>query len=76
MPLEVGCHVVTLETVQHTGPPYSFRSCTLFHDVDPFHCQQNEETCVEGETSSHLTGPKIWVFPEFSSGKNSSLSGF
>jgi hypothetical protein len=28
-----------LEIVQHIGPPYSFRSCNLFHDVDPFHCQ-------------------------------------
>jgi hypothetical protein len=39
--------MVTLEMVQHTGPPYNFGSCTLFHDVDPFHCQQNEETLTE-----------------------------
>jgi hypothetical protein len=36
-----------------------------------FHCQQNEETWVEGETSSRWAAPKIWVFPEFSTGKNS-----
>jgi hypothetical protein len=49
----------------------TFRSCTLFQDVDPLHFQRNEETCVEGETSS-LKDRKIWVFPNFASGKNSS----
>jgi hypothetical protein len=44
----------------------------MIQNIDPSLCQQNGETWVKSETSSHWTGPKIWVSPEFSSGKNSS----
>lgn len=29
-------YVNTRNWTQHTGPPYSFHRCTLFHDDDPF----------------------------------------
>jgi predicted HD phosphohydrolase len=56
--------------------PYSFHSCTLIHDVGPFCCQQNEDTSAESETPTHQKGPKIWVLPQFPSGKTAHVIQF
>jgi hypothetical protein len=60
--------------IWHLGDAaWVFVHTNFWNRMWPHHdyCHWNE-TWVEGETSSHWTGPKIWMFPEFFSRKNSS----
>jgi hypothetical protein len=76
MPLDVGCHIVTLERGCSTqGYPTVCTVLPCFTTLT-FLPSTKWRNRVEGETSSHWIGPKIRVFPEFSSRKNSLLPGF